>query len=123
MKELVFNIRRRNRERTVADQTAWYAMWTVVGIFVAFAVWTSLRDSGQTKATSSISSPRSFYETIPDVPLESLPASRREKVLRQLNSRKCVCACGLTLAQCRNEDRSCKKSLEMVSKVLKDIQD
>ncbi len=119
----MLNIRRRNRDGSVANQTAWYALLAVLGISLGFAIWTSLRDLGQTKATSSTSPPRSFYETIPDVPLEALPASRREKLLRQLNSTKCVCTCGLTLAQCRNIDRTCKKSLEMANKVVKEIQD
>lgn len=113
---------RRNRGGSVANQTAWYALLAVFGICLAFAIGTSLRDLGQTKATSNNSSPRSFYETIPDVSLETLPPSRREKVLRQLNETKCVCACGLTLARCRNTDRSCKKSLEMANGVLKEIQ-
>ncbi len=119
---VILKILHRNRDGTVANQTAWYALLAVFGTSLAFAIWTSLRDLGQSEATSSTSSPRSFYETIPDVPLETLPASRREKVLRQLNSTQCVCPCALTLARCRNTDRSCKKSLEMANGVLKEIQ-
>jgi thiol-disulfide isomerase/thioredoxin len=60
---------------------------------------------------------------IPGIDLSKLPAERRAEVLKALNSERCTCGCGLTLAQCRVDDPDCSVSLplaqELVTKLAK----
>jgi hypothetical protein len=109
----------RDRHGRRGDQRAWYAMLIFFGIILVIAISVSLKDLRDAKRIQNSPPLRSFYDTAPDIPLESLEPSRREKLLRQLNSRRCVCECKLTLAQCRNTDRTCKKSLELALQILK----
>ncbi len=101
-----------------ANRGAWYAMLIFLGIIFVAAIWVSLEDLREDKRIQSNPPLRSYYESVRGIPLQTLEASRREKVLRQLNSTKCTCECKLTLAQCRNTDRTCKKSLELGLQVL-----
>ena len=96
-----------------ANRGAWYAMLIFLGIIFLGAIWVSLNDLREAKRIQSGPPLRSYYDTVPGIPLQTLEASRREEVLRQLNSTKCTCECKLTLAQCRNTDRTCKKSLDL----------
>jgi len=54
-----------------------------------------------------------FFSDLPDVDLSPLQASARERLVRQANLQQCPCNCGLTLACCRNRDRSCQTSLKL----------
>jgi len=101
------------KKHHTANRGAWHAMLIFVGIIFVAAIWVSLKDLREAKRVQSSARLRSYYDTVPGIPLQTLEASRREEVLRQLNSTKCVCECKLTLAQCRNTGRTCKKSLEL----------
>ena len=54
-----------------------------------------------------------FFSDLPDVDLSVLQPNTRDMLLRQANLQKCDCNCGLTLACCRNRDRSCQTSLKI----------
>jgi thiol-disulfide isomerase/thioredoxin len=54
---------------------------------------------------------------IPGVELDQLTPSAKAAVLTQLNSDKCTCGCGLTLAACRINDPSCSISLPLAQKI------
>ncbi|MDA9961608.1 hypothetical protein N9D63_01875 [Opitutales bacterium] len=41
--------------------------------------------------------------------------------LKRANAEMCDCGCNLTLAECRNDDTSCRKSLTMVGKLIEEI--
>jgi thiol-disulfide isomerase/thioredoxin len=55
---------------------------------------------------------------IPGIDLSKLPAERRAEVLKALNSERCTCGCGLTLAQCRVDDPDCAVSLPLAQELV-----
>jgi len=59
------------------------------------------------------------FTDLPDVDLSALQASARDQLVRQANLQKCPCNCGLTLARCRNRDRSCQTSLKIAREMVK----
>jgi len=58
---------------------------------------------------------------IPGVDLSNLTPEKRAKVLETLNSERCSCGCGLTVAQCRVDDPSCTVSLPLAQDLVKKI--
>ena len=60
-----------------------------------------------------------FFSDFPDVDLSVLQASARGRLVRQANLQRCPCDCGLTLACCRNRDRSCQTSLKLARDMVK----
>src|SRR5713101_2396430 len=70
--------------------------------------------------TSSNSDERAeFFSDLPDVDLSALQAGTRDQMVRRANLEKCPCNCGLTLARCRNRDRSCQTSLKIAREMVK----
>lgn len=55
-----------------------------------------------------------WIEEIPEFDLSTWDPTRREVFLRHVNTRRCTCGCGYTLAACRIYDSSCDKSLPKV---------
>ncbi|MEO6222385.1 MAG: hypothetical protein ABIP90_03985, partial [Vicinamibacterales bacterium] len=51
-----------------------------------------------------------FQSQIPGVVLSGLSAATQMEALKQLNTEKCTCGCGLTVAQCLVDDPSCGTS-------------
>ena len=51
-----------------------------------------------------------WVDNIPDLELDSLPATSRQVFLRIANGRRCGCGCGFTLAGCRRFDSECETS-------------
>jgi hypothetical protein len=64
-----------------------------------------------------------FFSDLPDVDLSAVPGSTRDRLVRQANSQPCPCNCGLTLACCRNRDRSCQTSLKVCREMVKQASD
>ena len=62
-----------------------------------------------------------WIDDLPEVEMASLDAERREIFLRQVNTRRCTCGCGYTLAACRIYDSSCDKSLPRVRAVFDSV--
>jgi hypothetical protein len=60
-----------------------------------------------------------FFSDLPDVDFSVLQRNARNRLLRQANLQKCDCNCGLTLACCRNRDRSCQTSLKICRAMVK----
>jgi thiol-disulfide isomerase/thioredoxin len=56
---------------------------------------------------------------IPGIDLSTLTSERRAEVLKALNSERCSCGCGLTLAQCRIDDPDCSVSLPLAKELVK----
>ena len=78
-------------------------------------------DRGQramVKDTGEVLLANAAYATeIPGVDLSSLTPRQKADVLKRLNTEKCTCGCGLTLAQCRINDPSCTVSLPIAKKI------
>ena len=51
-----------------------------------------------------------FQAQIPGVDLSTLPPAKHIEALKQLNTEKCTCGCGLTVAQCLVDDPNCGTS-------------
>jgi thiol-disulfide isomerase/thioredoxin len=51
-----------------------------------------------------------FQAQIPGVDLSTLSSASQMEALKQLNTEKCTCGCGLTVAQCLVDDRTCGTS-------------
>jgi hypothetical protein len=52
-----------------------------------------------------------FYTTLPGVDLSGIPPEKLQALLKKLNTERCPCDCGRTMASCRNNHRSCSMSL------------
>jgi hypothetical protein len=55
--------------------------------------------------------PEPFYSKLPNVDWSGVPPEKLGALLRKLNSQRCPCDCGRTVASCRNNHRSCPMSL------------
>jgi hypothetical protein len=60
-----------------------------------------------------------LFSDLPDVDLSVLQASVRDRLVRAANLQTCPCTCSLTLACCRNRDRSCQTSLKIAREMVK----
>lgn len=58
---------------------------------------------------------------IPGLDLSALTSEKRAEALKALNTERCTCGCGLTLAQCRLDDPSCDVSLPLARELVKKI--
>jgi len=101
-----------------ASRNTWNAMLIFVGIIFLGLFWASLKELREAQRIRSSPAVQSYYASVPHIRLETLSPSLKEKVLSQLNSSKCDCNCALTLAQCRNTDRTCKRGLDLALQVL-----
>ena len=61
------------------------------------------------------------HTKMPEVDLSGFTAEEKAAILKQANSEMCDCGCNLTLAGCRNDDTSCRKSLTLVGKLIEEI--
>jgi len=62
-----------------------------------------------------------WRDDVPGADLDALPAARREIFIRLVNTRRCTCGCGYTLAACRAYDTTCEKSLPKVTALLDSV--
>jgi hypothetical protein len=62
-----------------------------------------------------------WRDEVPGADLAGLTPARREIFLRLVNTRRCTCGCGYTLAACRAYDTSCEKSLPKVTALLDSV--
>jgi thiol-disulfide isomerase/thioredoxin len=58
---------------------------------------------------------------IPGIDLSGLSSETRAEALKALNTERCTCGCGLTLAQCRLDDPDCTVSLPLAQALVKKI--
>ena len=58
---------------------------------------------------------------IPGIDLAPLGPEKKGVALQQLNTERCTCGCGLTVAQCRVDDPNCTVSLPLAQAIVKKI--
>jgi len=58
---------------------------------------------------------------IPGIDLSVLSPEKKRQALERLNSEKCSCGCGYTLAECRINDAACDISLPKAQKLVEEI--
>ena len=61
------------------------------------------------------------YKTIPTIDLSQFTKEQQATILKQANAAKCDCGCKMTVAECRNDDQTCGKSVVLVKAIIKDI--
>ena len=61
------------------------------------------------------------YKTIPAIDLSQFTKEQQVTILKQANAAKCDCGCKMTVAECRNDDQTCGKSVVLVKAIIKDI--
>ncbi|HXI04256.1 MAG TPA: hypothetical protein VNI57_13885 [Candidatus Saccharimonadales bacterium] len=65
---------------------------------------------------------KTFYrEGLAGVDFSGLDAVAKERALQILNSNLCDCGCGMTIAQCRVEDKTCPSSPKLAAAVVNAI--
>ena len=61
------------------------------------------------------------FKKMPEVDLSGFTDKQTAAILKRANGEMCDCGCNLTLAGCRNDDTSCRKSLSLVGKLVEEI--
>jgi len=79
------------------------------------AVVKAVPDTGQVFLANA-----AFATEIPGVDLKPLSPAERQSALTRMNTERCSCGCGLTIAQCRINDPSCDVSLPQAQKIALD---
>jgi thiol-disulfide isomerase/thioredoxin len=58
---------------------------------------------------------------IPGLDLSALTSEQKTVALKRLNAELCSCGCGLTIAQCRNNDSTCAVSPPLAEKIVAEV--
>ena len=61
------------------------------------------------------------YEKIPAIDLSQFTEKQQAAIIKRANAEGCDCGCKMTVAQCRNDDQTCGKSVTLVKAIIKDI--
>ena len=61
------------------------------------------------------------YKIIPAIDLLQFTQKQQATILKRANAEKCDCGCKMTVAQCRNDDQTCGKSVTLIKAIIKDI--
>ena len=73
-----------------------------------------VKDEGQVLLANA-----AYATSIPGLDLTKLTPAQKTAVLKQLNTDKCTCGCGNTIAACRINDPSCAVSLPLGQEMVK----
>jgi len=61
------------------------------------------------------------FKKIPTIDLSGFTEEQQATILKRANAEKCDCGCKMTVAECRNDDQTCGKSVTLVRAIIKDI--
>jgi thiol-disulfide isomerase/thioredoxin len=61
------------------------------------------------------------YKGIPSIDLSQFTEEQQVTILKRANAEGCDCGCKMTVAECRNDDQTCGKSIVLVKALIKDI--
>lgn len=90
------------------NRIVWFGLGLLSAIAIA-AIAVNLWESSPRCAEE----PARFYAELPGIDLTSVAVERRPALLEEANRKRCTCGCKMTLAYCRNHDRSCRTSLRL----------
>jgi cytochrome c biogenesis protein CcmG/thiol:disulfide interchange protein DsbE len=88
---------------------------------IVLVVVKSKSSSPTQESSTSGAAGQKWYSEIPGIDFTKLTAEQREAVLKRLNTQNCGCGCGMTLAQCRHEDRNCPVSPGLVAQIVQEM--
>ncbi len=61
------------------------------------------------------------YKKLPGIDLTKYTAKQRETILARANKERCPCGCKLTVAGCRNDDRTCGTGKKLAAKIVEEV--
>ena len=61
------------------------------------------------------------YEKIPSIDLTQFSEKQQAEIMKRANAEGCDCGCKMTVAECRNDDQTCGKSIPLIKAIIKDI--
>lgn len=114
------HVRKTSRlEQERASAWANRIIWFGLGLLTALAI-AAIAVNWWESSPHRTEQPARFYTELPGIDLASVAEDHRPALLEQANRERCTCGCKMTLAYCRNHDRSCRTSvrlcLEMVQR-------
>ncbi len=91
--------------------------WFALGLLTAIAIIAIVANLSEFSPRRTGESAR-FYPGLPGIDLASVAPERRPALLEEANRDRCTCGCKMTLAYCRNNDRSCRTSLRLCQEMV-----
>ena len=70
--------------------------------------------------TNETAKPTAFTH-MPEIDLSSLPEEQRKTILERANKEGCNCGCKMTVAECRNDDTTCRRSVALAKAIVKEV--
>ncbi len=96
--------------------------YSFILLALLLACSTSGAREGTAGAPAANANAKQYREGLHGVDLSALSGAQKEKALDALNANGCDCGCGMTIAQCRVEDKSCGRSPVLASAVVNAVQ-
>lgn len=91
--------------------------WFALGLLTAIAIVAIVANLPEFTPPRT-KEPARFYSELPGIDLASVAVDRRPELLEEANRERCTCGCKMTLAYCRNHDRSCRTSLRLCQELV-----
>lgn len=91
--------------------------WFAFGLLTAIAIVAIVANLWESTPRRT-QEPARFYKELPGIDLASVAAEQRPALLEEANRERCTCGCKMTLAYCRNHDRSCRTSLRLCQEMV-----
>lgn len=63
----------------------------------------------------------SLATELPGISFKGLTPAQKKMALKEMNSRRCTCGCGMTIAQCRITDPTCSTSQKLAQQIVDQI--
>jgi hypothetical protein len=76
-----------------------------------------LKGIGKTTETDK---PTDFTQ-MPEIDLSSLTEEQQKTILERANKEGCNCGCKMTVAECRNDDTTCRRSVALAKAIVKEV--
>lgn len=101
----------------VVTAAVFFVVGFLAGSFLSPPTSTELGAS-PTPSPTSIQLPQGYYTDAPGVDLSGLTEGQRILALKVMNEEDCPCGCGMSIAECRNEDPQCGTSPGLGARVV-----
>ena len=88
----------------------------IVAYFIVFLVSVQLVQAQQNNLLKATN-----YKSMTGIDLTQFTANQQSSILKRANTEGCDCGCKMTVAQCRNDDSTCSKGIELAKAIVKDI--
>src|SRR5688572_3246051 len=109
-----------HREGGPPDMRTRPILYSLIALAILLACSTSGAREGAASDTPAAgnASAKIYREGLSGVDFTGLTPAQKEKSLDIMNSQGCDCGCGMTIAQCRVEDKTCGRSPKLAAAVI-----